>query len=49
MEQKIFLQEYFEIIYYLYQLENTLNISVALIGLIRGNLIKGQKKVLKIN
>ena len=34
MEQNIFLQEYFKIIYYLYQLKNTLTILVKLVGLI---------------
>ena len=48
MEQNIFLQEYFKIIYYLYQLKNTLNILVALLGLKRENLMECQKKILKI-
>ena len=47
MEQIIFFQEYFEINKYLYQLKNTLNILVALIELIRGNLMECQKKILK--
>ena len=38
MEQNIFLQEYLKIIKYLYLLKNTLNILVALLGLICGNL-----------
>ena len=38
MEQNIFLQEYLKIIQYLYLLKNTLNILVALLGLICGNL-----------
>ena len=42
--QNIFLQEYFKIIYYLYQLKNPLNILVALLGLIRENLIEFQIK-----
>ena len=45
MEQNIFLQQYFKIIWYLYQLKNTLNTLVALLGLNRGNLIKYQQKV----
>ena len=40
MEENIFLQEYFKIIYDLYQLKNTLNILVALLQLIRGNIMK---------
>ena len=48
MEQNIFPQEYFKIIYYLYQPKNTLNILVALLGFNRGNLMECQKKVLKI-
>ena len=38
MEQNIFLQEYLKIIQYLYLLKNTLNILVALLGLICENL-----------
>ena len=38
MEQNIFLQEYLKIIQYLYLLKITLNILVALLGLICGNL-----------
>ena len=49
MEQHAFPQEWFKIILYLSQLKNTLNILVALLRLIRGNLIKCQKKILKIN
>ena len=48
MEQNIFLQEYFKIVWYLYQLKNTLNILLALIELNRVNLLESQKKVLKI-
>ena len=48
MEQNNFLQEYFKIIKYLYQIKNTLNILLALLGLNRGNLMKFQKKVSKI-
>ena len=48
MEQNIFLQEYFKIIKYLYQLKNTLNVLLALLGLIRGNPVECQKKMLKI-
>ena len=46
MEQNIFLQEYFKIIKFLYQLIITLNILVALLGLNRGNLTECQKKKL---
>ena len=42
MEQNIFLQEYFKVIYYLYQLKNIFNILVALLGLIRRNLLECQ-------
>ena len=45
MEQNVFLQEYFKIIWYLYQLKNTLNILLAPLGLNRGNLMECQKKV----
>ena len=48
MEQKNFLQECFEIIYYLYQLKNTLNVLVALPGLNSGNVMEFQKKILKL-
>ena len=48
MKQNIFLEEYFRIILYVYQIKNTLNISVALVGLIRRNLMECQEKVLKI-
>ena len=47
MEQVVFLQEYFKIISHLNQLKNTLNILLALLGLIRGNLMECQKKILK--
>ena len=40
MKQNIVLQKYFKIIYYLYQQKNTLNISVALVGLNRGNQLR---------
>ena len=40
-------QKYYKIISYLQQLKNTLNILVALLKLIRGNLMEFQKKVLK--
>ena len=40
MEQNIFVQKYFKIIYCLYQLKNTLNILLALLGLNRGNLME---------
>ena len=48
MEQNMFLQEYFKIIYYLHQLKSTLNILLVLLELIGGNLMKCQKKILKI-
>ena len=48
MAQNIFLQEYFKIIQYLQQLRNTLNILVALLKLIRENIMEYQKKILKI-
>ena len=48
MEQNIFLQECFKIILYLHQQKNAVNISEALLGLIRQNLMECQKKVLKI-
>ena len=38
---------YFKIIQYLYQLKNTLNILVALLESIRGNLMEYQEKILK--
>ena len=41
-------QEYYKTILYSYQLKNTLNILVALIKFIRGNLMEFQKKVLEI-
>ena len=48
MEQNVSLQEYLKIIYYLYQLKNTLHILVALLGLILENLMECQKKILEI-
>ena len=48
MEQNMSIQEYYEIILYLYQLEITLNILVALLEFIRGNLMEFQKKLLEI-
>ena len=48
MEQNIFLQRFFKITQCLCQLKNTFNILVALLGLIRENLMKYQKKILKI-
>ena len=48
MEQNIFLQKYFKIVYYLYQLKSTLNFLVALVGLICGNSMERQKEILKI-
>ena len=49
MEQRVFPQDYYKIIYYLSQLKNALNILMALLGSIRGNLIECQKKILKTN
>ena len=48
MEQNIFLWQYFKIIWYLYQLKITLNTLVALLRLIRENLMECQKKILEI-
>ena len=48
MEENISTQEYYKIIFYLYQLKNTLNILVALLKFIHGNLMECQKKLLKI-
>ena len=48
MDRNNFFQECFKIIDYLYQPKNTLNILVALLELIRGNLMEFQKKILKI-
>ena len=48
MEQNMFLQECFKITQYFDQLKNTLNILVALLGLICRNLMDCQKKILKI-
>ena len=48
MEQNNFLQEYFKIIEYLYQLKNTTNTLVTLIRLICQNLMECQKKILKV-
>ena len=46
MQENIFLQEYFKIIYF-HQPKNILNILVAVLGLIHGNLMECQKKILK--
>ena len=43
------IQVYFKIIQYLYQLKNILNILVALLESIRGNVIECQGKILKIH
>ena len=48
MGENIFLQKYLKIIYYLCQLKNTLNILVAQLELISGNLMESQKKILKV-
>ena len=45
MKQNIFLLGYFKIIYYLYQLKNTLNVLVPLPGLTRGNLMECQENI----
>ena len=45
MEQNIFLEEYFKIIKYLYNLKNALNILVALLGLNSGNLMECQENI----
>ena len=45
MEQNIFLEEYFKIIQYLYNLKNALNILVALLGLNSGNLMECQENI----
>ena len=42
------IQDYYKIILYLYQLQNTFNIFMTNIQIICGNLMEGQKKVLKI-
>ena len=39
MAQNISIQEYYKIILYLYQLKNALNILMALLGFIHGNLM----------
>ena len=48
MEKNISIQEYYKVIFYLYQLKNKLNILVTLLAFIRGNLMEFQKKILKI-
>ena len=48
MEQNIYNQEYYKIILHLYRIKNTLNILVALLKFIRGNLMECLKKLLKI-
>ena len=47
MKQNIYLQEYFKIIVFM-PAKNTLNLLVALLRLIRGNVMEYQKKILKI-
>ena len=44
---KNFINEYYKIILYLYQLKSMLNILVALPKFIRGNLMECHKEVLK--
>ena len=48
MDQNISIQEHYKIILHLYQLKNKLNVLVALLGFICRNLMKCQKKILKI-
>ena len=48
MKEKNFLQEYFKIIYHLYQPKNNLSILVGLLSLICENLMECQKETLKI-
>ena len=48
MEQNISIQEYQNIIQYLYQIKNTLNIFMPLLKFIHGNLMECQEKVLKM-
>ena len=48
MEQNISIHEYYKIILYSYQLKNTLNILVALLRFICGNVMECQKEMLKI-
>ena len=49
MTQNISIQKYYSIILYSYQLKNTSNILVALLGFTQGNLMKCQKKILKMS
>ena len=44
MKQNIYVQKYFKIMYYLYQLTNIFNILVVLLTLICGDQMKCQKK-----
>ena len=48
MEYHIFIEEYYKIILYLYQLKNILDILMAIPEFIRGNLIESQIEVLKM-
>ena len=47
MKQNIFLYEYLKIILYLYQLKNSINILLALLGMNRENLMESLKNVLE--
>ena len=47
MKQNIFLYEYLKIILYLYQLKNSINILLALLGMNRENLMENLKNVLE--
>ena len=46
--QDIFIQDYYKNILYLYQLKNTLNILIALLGFIGEILMECPKEILKI-
>ena len=47
MKQNIFLYEYLKIILHLYQLKNSINILLALLGMNRENLMENLKNVLE--
>ena len=47
MKQNIFLYEYLKIILYLYQLKNSINILLALLGMNRENIMESLKNVLE--
>ena len=48
MDLDVSIDKYYKIILYLYQLKNTLNILVRLLGFICENLMECQRKILKI-